>query len=138
LWATAGPKFANDTENNVSNPTLRYAIIDNFLALARFNLENLVRSDNTVATDQMIHYPPVSDASRYTFSLFAFPEEQYPAVLSDYFQFSRDYGARLPQSDASRRVWSVVRRLRKRATGRRSGRAHGGDGAAQIFKSRFR
>lgn len=91
LWATAGPKFASATENNVSDPTLRYSIIDNFLALARFNLENIVHSDNTVATDQMIHYPPVSDDSRYTFSLFAFPEEEYPKVLSDYFQFSRDY-----------------------------------------------
>lgn len=91
MWATAGPKFANQTENSVSNPTLRYAIIDSFLALARFNLENIVRSDNTVAADQIIHYPAESDSSRYTFSLFAFPEERFPAALSEYFQFSRDY-----------------------------------------------
>jgi FAD/FMN-containing dehydrogenase len=91
LWATVGPKFARDTEQDVSLPSVRYAIIDSFLALSRFNLENLVKSGNTVATDQIIRYPLVSDDSRYTFSLFAFPEENYPAVLSDYFQFCRDY-----------------------------------------------
>jgi FAD/FMN-containing dehydrogenase len=91
LWATVGPKFANDTQNNVSNPSVRYAIIDNFLALSRFNLETLVKSDNTVPGDQIIRYPAISNDSRYTFSLFAFPEEQYRAVLSDYFKFSTDY-----------------------------------------------
>src|SRR5262245_32661109 len=76
LWATIGPKFAADTEEfaadteeNVSIPELRYAIIDNFLALSRLNLVDLVRSDHTIATDQIIRYPPVSDDSRYTFSL---------------------------------------------------------------------
>jgi hypothetical protein len=57
----------------------------------RFKLENLVSSDNTIATDQIIRYPLVSDNSRYTFSLFAFPEEVYPTVLPQYFQFCRQY-----------------------------------------------
>jgi FAD/FMN-containing dehydrogenase len=91
LWATIGPKFAADTEANVSIPELRYAIIDSFLALSRLNLVDLVKSDYTIATDQIIRYPPVSDDSRYTFSLFAFPEDGYPAILTDYFQFSKDY-----------------------------------------------
>ena len=66
-------------------------MIDGFCALWRFKLENLVRSDNTVATDQIIHYPPVSDDSRYTFSLWAFPEETYPTVLPQYFAFCKKY-----------------------------------------------
>jgi len=91
LWATIGPKFASDTEANVSIPGLRYAIIDSFLALSRLNLVDLVKSDYTIATDQIIRYPPVSDDSRYTFSLFAFPETEYPAVIADFFQFCNDY-----------------------------------------------
>ncbi len=91
LWGTVGPKFAHDTEQNVSNPSLRYGVIDDFFAIGRFNLETLVKSDNTLAPDQMLRYPQPSDDHRYTFSLWAFPEETYPAVLTDYFQFTRDY-----------------------------------------------
>ena len=57
----------------------------------RFKLENLVGSDYTIATDQIIRYPAVADASRYTFSLSAFPEATYGAVLTDYFAFCKQY-----------------------------------------------
>ena len=33
----------------------------------------------------------MSDDSRYTFSLFAFPEAQFPQILSEFFSFVRDY-----------------------------------------------
>jgi FAD/FMN-containing dehydrogenase len=91
LWGTSGPKLGHDIEENFSVPSIRYGIIDKFNALWRFQLENLVVSDNTVPSDQIIRYPQKSDDSRYTFSLFAFPEEQYPRTLSEFFQFSRDY-----------------------------------------------
>ena len=91
IWGTAGPRFAHDMEETISDPAIRYGIIDNFGALWRWKLENLVRGDNTVSRDQIIQYPPVSDDSRYTFSLFAFPEENYPSILTDYYQFCRDY-----------------------------------------------
>ena len=91
MWATAGPLFCARVEKNIRNPAVRYKVIDGFGALWRFKLENLIRSDNTVATDQIIHYPEVADESRYTFSFYAFPETTYPAVLSEYFQFCRDY-----------------------------------------------
>ena len=47
----------------------------------------MMNSDNTVAGDQIIRYPLVAGASRYTFSLSAFPEDTYPQVLSDCFRF---------------------------------------------------
>ena len=50
-------------------------------------------SDNTVATDQIIRYPPVADNSRYTFSLSAFPQASYASALADYFTFSKQYYA---------------------------------------------
>ena len=78
-------------EANIADKTVRYKVIDGFSALWRFKLENLIRSDNTVATDQIIQYPPVSDDSRYTFSLWAFPEETYPSVLPLYFAFCKKY-----------------------------------------------
>ena len=91
MWANAGPLFCSQVEASIPDKTVRYKIIDGFGAIWRFKLENLVRSDNTVATEQIIHYPPVSDASRYTFSLWAFPEETYPSVLPQYFAFCKKY-----------------------------------------------
>jgi FAD/FMN-containing dehydrogenase len=91
FWGTAGPKFAHDTEANIPDPSVRYSIIETFNAMFRFKLENVIVSDNTLMPDQMINYPPVSNDSRYTFSLFAFPEEQYPEVLPAYATWVNDY-----------------------------------------------
>lgn len=91
MWGTAGPRFCYQVEKEIPGATVRYAVIDGFCALWRFKLTNLISSDYTIATDQIIHYPPVSDNSRYTFSLWAFPEERYPIVLPEYFKFCRDY-----------------------------------------------
>jgi len=91
LWAKSGPLVCSQVERDISIPEIRYKVIDGFNALWRFKLENLIRSENTVATDQIIRYPTVSDDSRYTFSLWAFPEENYPAVLREYFKWARKY-----------------------------------------------
>ena len=93
IWGTSGPKLGYDTEKNVSNRTIRYGIIDAFNASWRLTLENIVSSDNTIPGDQIINYPPVSNDSRYTFSLFAFPEGDYPAAITDFFKFCKDYYA---------------------------------------------
>jgi hypothetical protein len=91
MWANAGPLFCSQVERNIANKDIRYGVIDGFCAMWRFKLENLVSSDNTVATDQIIRYPLVADDSRYTFSLSAFPEESYASVLTDYFTFCKQY-----------------------------------------------
>jgi FAD/FMN-containing dehydrogenase len=91
IWGTSGPKFGHDTEQNVSIPSVRYGIIDAFGAAWRLQLETIVSSDYTIPGDQIIDYPPVSNDSRYTFSLFAFPEEDFPAAITDFFSFCKTY-----------------------------------------------
>lgn len=91
IWGTSGPKLGQHVEESFSDPKVRYGIVDDFNALWRFQLENLVVSDHTIPSDQIIRYPAVSNDSRYTFSLFAFPEEQYTQTLAEFFQFCRDY-----------------------------------------------
>jgi FAD/FMN-containing dehydrogenase len=91
LWGTAGPRFGHDIEANIPISKVRYEVIDGFNAILRFKLENLIHADYTIPTDQIIDYPPTSDDSRYTFSLFAFPEAQFPNTLSEFFKFVRDY-----------------------------------------------
>ncbi|HTS64616.1 MAG TPA: hypothetical protein VMH28_21480, partial [Candidatus Acidoferrales bacterium] len=91
MWANAGPLFCSQVERDISDKDVRYGVIDSFCAVWRFKLENLVSNDNTVATDQIIRYPPVANDSRYTFSLSAFPEAAYASVLTAYFAFCRQY-----------------------------------------------
>jgi FAD/FMN-containing dehydrogenase len=90
LWGTLGPRLGHDIVATIGDPTVRYTVIDGFGAMLRFKLENLVRSDYTSPPDQIIDYPPVSNDSRYTFSLFAFPEAKFPDVFSEFFSFVRD------------------------------------------------
>jgi hypothetical protein len=91
LWADAGPLVCANAEKDIPDKTVRYQVIDGFNALWRWKLENLIQSGNTVAADQIIRYPPVGGASKYTFSLWAFPEETYPTVLRATFQFCQQY-----------------------------------------------
>lgn len=93
IWGTSGPQFGHSVEQNVSSPAIRYSIIDAFNAGWRLQLENIVSSDYTLPPDQIIEYPPVSNDSRYTFSLFAFPEYEFPAALTDFYKFCNDYYA---------------------------------------------
>ncbi|HEY1339635.1 MAG TPA: FAD-linked oxidase, partial [Bryobacteraceae bacterium] len=93
MWANAGPLFCRQVEQNIGDKDVRYGVIDGFCAMWRFKLENLVKSDNTVARDQIIRYPAVADDSRYTFSLSAFPEATYGSVLTAYFAFCKQYYA---------------------------------------------
>ena len=91
LWGTAGPRFGHDIEASIPIPRIHYEVIDGFGAMLRFKLENLIRADDTVPSDQIIDYPAVSSDSRYTLSLFAFPEAQFPKVFPEFCQFVRDY-----------------------------------------------
>jgi FAD/FMN-containing dehydrogenase len=91
IWGTFGPKFGHDVEQSFSNPTIRYSIIDTFNAAWRLQLETIVSSDNTIPGDQIIDYPDPSNDSRYTFSLFAFPEDAWPVAMTDFYKFCNDY-----------------------------------------------
>ncbi len=93
IWGQSGPKLGHDVEQNFSIPSIRYGVIDTFNAAWRLQLENFVCGDYTIPGDQIIHYPSVSNDSRYTFSLFAFPEGEYPTTLADFFKFCKDYYA---------------------------------------------
>ena len=93
MWANAGPLFCSQLERDISDKDIRYGVINGFCAMWRFKLENLVKGDYTIATDQIIRYPAVANDSRYTFSLFAFPETTYAEALTDYFAFCKQYYA---------------------------------------------
>jgi len=91
VWKSAAPGFGYLCTRFIPSPGLRYGIIDHFYRLQLFVLDLLMTDRNTAATDQIIRYPERSDWTRYTFSIWAFPEQQYPEVLRGYYRFCRDY-----------------------------------------------
>ncbi len=91
LWAQAGPLTCAQAERDIENKTVRYKVVDAYGALWRTNLENIIRSKNTFASDQIIRYPDVAGDSRYTFSLWAFPESNYASILSKYTKWVKNY-----------------------------------------------
>jgi FAD/FMN-containing dehydrogenase len=91
IWGTAGPRFGHDIETTIPIPKIRYEMIDGFNAMFRFKLDHLIHSDYTSPPDQIVRYPDVSDRSRYTFSLFAFPEARFPEVFLEFCKFVRGY-----------------------------------------------
>ena len=60
-------------------------------AIINFILVLAIRGKNTLPPDQIIRYPEKSTNSRYTFSIWAFPEQDYMRSLRDYFLFYHDY-----------------------------------------------
>ncbi|HUA17263.1 MAG TPA: FAD-binding protein [Bryobacteraceae bacterium] len=91
LWAVSGPHVGDLVDKYVFPRSLRYKIVDGLNGLWRLVLHHRVDSDYTIPPDQIIRYPPTGGKSRYTFSLFAFPEAEYPDVLRAFYKFCVDY-----------------------------------------------
>jgi len=71
--------------------SLRYACISLLDAIARKVLEKLVRSGHTNPADQTTNYAHRPRLGAFTFSIWAFPEADYPNVLLDYQDFCSKY-----------------------------------------------
>jgi len=77
VWKNFGPGFSHFCMRYVPNRKLRYALIDTALRIQQWGLKTLVKNQNTLASDQSIRYPHRGGFSKYTFSLWGFPEETY-------------------------------------------------------------
>lgn len=90
-WSRLAPLFGFAVTKYVRRPALRAALIDFSSRLIVLALVFIVRGDRTLPQAQQIRYPERSGNSRYTFSIWAFPEESYLACLRAYFEFSREH-----------------------------------------------
>jgi len=90
-WKSIAPGLGYIVTRFIPIKGLRYFVVDTFnrimLAILRFVLKDRCTSP----TDQIIRYPDESNWTRYTFSIWAFPEESYAAKLRAYFEFCRAY-----------------------------------------------
>lgn len=90
-WKTVGPTYGYVLTKVMPVKGIRFFLIDWFnLALQKF-VHYFLKDRHTVPTDQMILYPERAGSSGYTFSIWAFPEENYGRILRDYYAFCRDY-----------------------------------------------
>lgn len=112
-WKTLNPAVGALLDRTIPSAQVRHRILNGVNSFSAVFLGRL-RSKHTVPTDQMIRYPKKSGRSRYTFSIWAFPEEEYAQTLREYFQWVREYfrregyrpnilhvGYRIEQDDSS-------------------------------------
>jgi FAD/FMN-containing dehydrogenase len=93
-WSRMAPLYGHWVTKLVPLRPLRSALIDGYNRLIVLALLYVVRGRSTVPQAQQIRYPEVSNSSRYTFSIWAFPEERYIACLRRYFEFSKEHHER--------------------------------------------
>ena len=86
FWSRIGPATCFQAESSINDKKARCKIIDAFGGFWRWNLETLIHSKNTVATNQIIRYPDVSDDSRYTFSLWGVSGGDLREGLAEIYQ----------------------------------------------------
>ncbi len=91
VWKKIAPGFGYLVWKFVPTNPLRTLLIDGFYRLIQFLMTLLLKSSHTIPQDQTIRYPDKSNWTRYTFSIWAFPEETFTKVLRAYFEFCQDY-----------------------------------------------
>lgn len=90
-WKTFVPTVSYLSTQYIGWHGLRYAVIDGLSTVLRAVMVYLLRSKTALATDQIIRYPEKKGVSKYTFSIWAFPEENIMETLVKYFRFCQDY-----------------------------------------------
>lgn len=90
-WKSLAPGVGYAAERFVPSSRARYFLVDRMNGLFQVMLQRALKSGHTIPTDQTIRYPDTSGRTRYTFSIWGFPEQDYPRVLPAYFAFAQQY-----------------------------------------------
>ncbi len=91
VWKTIAPLYGYLWEKYMPIRPIRYFFIDGFNWIMRQVLRYVIRGTHTSPHSQTIRYPEKSGRSKYTFSIWAFPEEEYPDIVRGYFAFCKQY-----------------------------------------------
>jgi len=89
-WGTMVPALGKTIREYVPSKGLRYSLFEGLGAISR-GLLGIIRDDHSFPADQIIRYPEVSGYSRYTFSIWAFPEEKFVEAMRGYFALCREH-----------------------------------------------
>jgi FAD/FMN-containing dehydrogenase len=94
VWSKLAPRLASLVTRHVPGRRVRSAVLDAVNRLQLLALRTVVRGRRTLPQAQQIRYPAVSDDSRYTFSIWAFPEDRYVDNLRRYVRLCQDHHRR--------------------------------------------
>jgi FAD/FMN-containing dehydrogenase len=89
-WKTLSASIGLTIRRFVPGRATRDALYNGIGSVSAALLHRL-RASDTYPADQMIRYPEVSDFTRYTFSIWAFPEEIFPQAIREYYALCKDY-----------------------------------------------
>jgi len=85
------PAFGSTVSNAVSFPPVRYFLIEHFNTVMRSTLDRAARNVTVYPIEWVRSLPRDAGRTRFTYSTWAFPQEGYPELIADYFEFCRDY-----------------------------------------------
>lgn len=91
VWKTGSPFVGRTVSALVPTQRLRSWTLNGYNRLTRGIMQSVLRDQDTSPADQIIEYPETAGYSSYTFSIWAFPAEDYPRTIRRYFQFCKDY-----------------------------------------------
>jgi FAD/FMN-containing dehydrogenase len=85
------PAFGSTVGSVLSGPGVRSAVVSGVQRALRATLDRAARGVVMHAHEWMRDLPPEAWKSRYTYSLWAFPQNDFPRVLTEYFAFCNAY-----------------------------------------------
>ena len=91
FWKNIAPTWGYLVTRFVANQKLRSGLIDGFYWIIRLLLNTILHSSRTIATDQIIRYPENKNFAKYTFSIWAFPEQEIMPTMRAYYAFCKDH-----------------------------------------------
>ena len=94
VWSKLAPMWGFQVSRLVPWRWLSSALVDFYNGLIVVALTRVIKGESTSPIAQQIRYPAVSDNARYTFSIWAFPEDRYLDALKAYFAFSKEHYAK--------------------------------------------
>jgi hypothetical protein len=84
-WKTIWPFIANLLSFLPVRP-LRYGITNLLNRLTGWFMRSVLRADRSSPADQIIRYSETAGFAAYTFSIWAFPREEYAQTIKKYFR----------------------------------------------------
>ncbi|HEU5227386.1 MAG TPA: FAD-binding protein [Ktedonobacteraceae bacterium] len=91
LWRKLSPSYAFLVSRYIPLAPLRSFLLAAFNRTVIAISALALRGRNTLPMDQQIHFSEQQHLSKFTFSFWAFPEENYIETLRAYFQFCQQY-----------------------------------------------
>jgi hypothetical protein len=85
------PAFGSSVGSVLAAPGLRAGLLSGVQRALRATLDRSTRGVVMYAHEWMRDMPAEAWRARHTYSLWAFPQADFPKVLSEYFAFSRSY-----------------------------------------------